>query len=64
MRSNVLTCTYIAGTVWSMGETKNRNVRIDDEIWEPAAAAAKANGENLSVVIRRALVQYVKENQS
>lgn len=43
---------------------KNRNVRVDDEIWEPAAAAAKANGETVSVVIRRALVQYAKENES
>lgn len=47
-----------------MGETPSRNVRVEDEIWDTAAAAAKANGENLSVVIRRALIQYVKENQS
>lgn len=53
-------CTYIQG----MGNTPNRTIRIDDEIWEPAAVAAKANGENLSVVIRRALIQYTKENQS
>lgn len=47
-----------------MGNTPNRTIRIDDEIWEPAAVASKANGENLSVVIRRALIQYLKENQS
>lgn len=29
-----------------------------------ASEVAKANGENVSVVIRRALIQYVKENQS
>lgn len=46
-----------------MGTTPSRNVRVEDEIWETAAAAAKANGENLSVVIRRALIQYVKENE-
>lgn len=45
-----------------MAETPSRNVRVEDEIWDPAAAAAKANGENLSVVIRRALIQYVKDN--
>lgn len=42
----------------------NRAVRVDDVLWEKAQAAAKANGETVSVVIRRALVQYVKENQS
>jgi hypothetical protein len=47
-----------------VGNTKNRVVRIDDDLWEKARAAAKANGENVSVVIRRALIQYVKENQS
>ena len=52
--------TYTLG----MGTTTNRAVRIDDELWEAASAAAKANGENVSVVIRRALIQYVKENQS
>jgi len=46
-----------------MGQTPSRNVRVEDEIWKPAAAAAKANGENLSVVIRRALIQYVKDNE-
>lgn len=42
----------------------NRAIRVDDGLWAAAQAAAKANGENVSVVIRRALVQYVKENQS
>lgn len=46
-----------------MGTTPNRNVRVKDEIWDPAAVAAKANGENLSVVIRRALIQYAKDNE-
>lgn len=45
-----------------MGNMTNRAIRIDDELWENAQAAAKANGENVSVVIRRALIQYVKEN--
>lgn len=42
----------------------NRAIRIDDELWAKATAAAKANGENVSVVVRRSLIQYVKENQS
>lgn len=41
-----------------------RTVRVEDNLWESAAAAAKKNGENVSVVIRRALIQYVRENQS
>lgn len=47
-----------------MGNTKNRTVRVEDEIWDKAVEVAKANGENVSVVIRRALIHYVKENQS
>ncbi|MFJ2502541.1 ribbon-helix-helix protein, CopG family [Microbacterium sp. NPDC087592] len=47
-----------------MTETPVRKVRVPDEIWIPADEAAKANGENVSVVIRRALIQYVKENES
>lgn len=47
-----------------MGQTPSRNVRVEDEIWTPAAAIAKANGENLSVVIRRALIQYVQRNKA
>ncbi|WP_176697189.1 hypothetical protein [Microbacterium sp. 3J1] len=47
-----------------LAETPIRRVRVADEIWEPADAAAKANGETISVVIRRALIQYAKENQS
>lgn len=47
-----------------MASMTSRAIRIDDDLWQKAAEAAKANGENVSVVIRRALVQYVKENQS
>lgn len=47
-----------------MGNTKNRTVRIEDDIWEKATEAAKATGENVSVVIRRALIAYIKEHQS
>lgn len=47
-----------------MVETKSRNVRVPDDVWDAAAEAARANGETIAVVIRRALIQYVKENQS
>lgn len=47
-----------------MVKTKNRTIRVEDDIWEKAAAAAKGNGENVSVVIRRALITYIRENQS
>ncbi|KJQ55080.1 hypothetical protein [Microbacterium sp. SA39] len=47
-----------------MPETPIRRVRVADEIWEPADEAAKGNGENLSVVIRRALIEYTKDNES
>jgi hypothetical protein len=38
--------------------TKPRSVRIEDDIWERAAAKAKAEGDTLSAVIRRALKSY------
>ena len=38
--------------------TTRRTVRIPDEVWEPAQAAAEERGENLSEVIRSALVDY------
>lgn len=40
--------------------TKNRNVRIDDELWEAAQAKAKDRRESVSDVIRRALLTYVE----
>lgn len=47
-----------------MTDTPIRTVRVPNEIWLPAHEVAEANGETLSVVIRRALVKYVKENAS
>lgn len=43
--------------------TPARNVRIADALWNDAKAAAKANGETISDVIRRALTNYVKRNK-
>lgn len=39
--------------------TTRRTVRIEDGLWESAKAVADANGENLSEVIRRALMEYM-----
>lgn len=40
----------------------NFTYKANPELVQAVAAVAKANGENVSVVIRRALIQYVKEN--
>lgn len=44
----------------SPGVTPLRAVRVPDEIWVPAKEAAARNGEKLSEVIRRALIEYAK----
>lgn len=44
-------------------KTPQRTVRIADDLWEASAAAAAANGETLSDVIRRALAAYVRRNR-
>ena len=40
-----------------------RTVRVPDDLWEAAQEAAKKNGETVSEVIRRALEQYVADNE-
>lgn len=42
--------------------TPIRTVRIPDNLWEEAQAAASQRGENLSDVIREALRQYVNNH--
>lgn len=42
--------------------TIHRTVRIDGELWSAALAVAKERGENLSEVIRRALIEYSRED--
>lgn len=39
--------------------TKNRVVRVPDDLWDAAKTAAASNGETVSDVIRRALREYV-----
>lgn len=38
--------------------------RVEDEIWNAAVRVATERQESLSDVLRRALVRYVKKNQS
>lgn len=42
--------------------TPRRTVRIEDETWDAAKVEAESRGETLSDVIRRALIDYVKES--
>lgn len=40
------------------GETPNRNLRVPDEIWEPALANAQADGTTITNVLTRYLQRY------
>lgn len=40
--------------------TTHRTVRIEDGLWEAAKEKASKEGENLSEVIRDALLKYVQ----
>lgn len=42
--------------------TTLRNVRVAEPLWDAARAIAEQRGENLSDVIRAALVRYVKRH--
>ena len=42
-------------------KTTGRNVRVADELWDKALAAAEKRGETRADIIRRALEQYVAE---
>ena len=48
-----------AGGRMSRG-TKHRTIRIEDGLWDEAKATAKDRGDNLSEVIRQALIEYNK----
>lgn len=41
-----------------------RQVRVPGKLWDEAKAVADSNDETISDVIRRALTEYVEENQS
>jgi predicted transcriptional regulator len=42
------------------GKTPLRAVRVSDALWQAAQVKARERGEDVSVVIRRALERYVK----
>lgn len=42
--------------------TTRRTVRVPDELWDAAHAAARVRGEAVSDVIRRALEEYTMAN--
>lgn len=44
-------------------KTPIRTVRIADDLWRAAQAAARRRGENVSDVIRRALETYIRGNR-
>ena len=46
-----------------MSATHNRQVRINDEEWAAAQAAAAHNNETVSEVVRRSLRQYVADGR-
>lgn len=41
------------------GKTPVRNLRVPDELWEPALAKAQAEGTTLTEVIKKYLTRYV-----
>ncbi|MFC7621973.1 hypothetical protein [Microlunatus sp. GCM10028923] len=44
-------------------KTPDRIVRVDDELWRAAQAAAHNQGETVSDVIRRSLREYVEKQR-
>jgi len=55
-------CTY--GREGKRMAMKLRNVRVGDELWNAAQAAAADNGTDLSAVVRQALADYVAGAQT
>ena len=43
--------------------TTHRTVRIEDALWNAAKAKATERGEKVSDAIRRALIEYTKEEE-
>jgi hypothetical protein len=43
--------------------TVHRTLRVDDDLWGAAKAAADARGDNLSEVLRQALRDYVSQSE-
>lgn len=41
--------------------TRKRNFRAEDELWDKAKEVAQERGDNLSDILRQALVNYISE---
>jgi hypothetical protein len=41
-----------------MANTTMRSIRVSDDVWDPAKEATEREGETLSDVVRRALIEY------
>lgn len=39
--------------------TQRRSIRVESELWQAAAVTAKLNGDNLSEIMRAALLAYL-----
>lgn len=44
-------------------KTPIRSIRVPDEIWDPAKVKVKAEGTNLSELIREFLAEYIDEDE-
>jgi len=58
--SCVMTDARLVGVPDEDQSTPRRTIRIPDDEWESALAAAEANGESLSAVIRRRIADYAQ----
>lgn len=47
-----------------MSKTPLRSIRVDEDLWNQAQAAAKDRGDNLSAIIREALRAYINESDT
>lgn len=52
------------GTMPNKPKTPHRTIRIDDELWKAAQAAAEREGKTMTEVIRAALTRYVKRSKT
>lgn len=43
--------------------TTRRTFRAEDDLWDEAQRIAKERGENLSVILRDRLREYIEDNQ-
>ena len=52
------------GSMPNKPRTPLRAIRVDEDLWKAAQAAAEARGESLSEAIRAFLKRYAKQNKN